>query len=165
MAVGNGNVIKGSDLQVWVDGNPIAFSTSCDLSLSGDTTSIANKDFGNGWQSNVITSRSWEISCEAMYADAGYTGHATNATLFNAYKNGTEVTLVWGCTQNAGSANRVADVDKAGGWTQSGFMLTGKAIVTSLSFSGPNEDSGTMSVTFTGNGEIKTGGSNNNPNP
>ena len=133
----NSNVIMGSDLMVFIGTKTIGFATSCSLELSGDATDISNKDFGNGWSSSKITNRSWTVSED----------------LFDAYVNGTELTIKWQPTTNYNAAERVNDKPQAG-WTGAGVSYSGKATVTSLSASADNGSAGTFSVTFTGIGAI-----------
>lgn len=153
------NVINGSDMCLWLGGKPIAYASSCSLSLSADATDISNKDEGNGWKSSVISSRSWECTTSNMYAETpAMEGEVTFATLFDAYKNGTELELTFGVTQNAAATERKANItDYTEGWKPSGsFALHGKCIVTSLSATGDNGSNGTFECTLTGVGEIKT---------
>jgi predicted secreted protein len=158
-------IIKGSDLQVFlaqpVDGGnatfkTIGFATNCQLQLSSDSSDVSTKDFGSGWNSSVITKRSFTISCENLYA----TGTASNNSLtfddlFSAYINGTELTVKVGCTVNAGADERHPDIPTAG-WTVNATMpsYTGKVIVSSLSISGNSSDNASCSVEFTGVGAL-----------
>ena len=151
----NSNVIMGSDLMVFIGNKTIGFATSCSLELSGDATDISNKDFGNGWSSSKITNRSWTVSSENMYAEKADMDNTSESfeDLFDAYVNGTELTIKWQPTTNYNAAERVND-KPAAGWTGSGVSYSGKATVTSLSASADNGSAGTFSVTFTGMGAI-----------
>ena len=150
----NSHIIKGSDLMIFVGGKVIGFATSCELSMSADATETSNKDSGNGWATSSITKRSWTMSSDNMYAETVYTGEKTFADLFDAYSNGTELSLVWAPTQNVGAAVRKPEVQDASGWTQNGTTYSGNAIVTSLSATASNDDNATFSVEFTGIGPI-----------
>lgn len=157
----NSNIVKGSDLMIFVKdssnaaGKVIGFATSCELSMSADATETSNKDSGNGWATSAVTKRSWTMSSENMYAETVYTGEKTFANLFDAYANGTELTLVWSPTQNVGAATRTPEVsDTSAGWVSTGTTYSGVGIVTSLSATASNDDNATFSVEFTGVGPI-----------
>lgn len=151
----NSNVIMGSDLMAFIGTKTIGFATSCSLELSGDATDIANKDFGNGWAASKITNRSWTVSSDAMYAEKGDMDNTSESfeDLFDAYVNGTELTIKWQPTTNYNAAERVNDKPSTG-WTGKGASYTGKVIVTSLSANADNGSAATFSVTFTGIGAI-----------
>lgn len=151
----NDNLIKGSDVLIWVGDKTIGFSQSMTISMSGEATAVSNKSAGNGWQSNILASRSWTASSDAVYAVDVYSTECSYEDLYDAYINGTSVTLSWGVNQNAGATTgRVADVDKANGWKKSGTYYTGSAIITNLELSASNDDSASYSVEFTGSGAI-----------
>lgn len=159
----NENLVKGSDLLIWVDGKTIGFSQSMTISMSGEATAVSNKSAGNGWQSNVLASRSWTASSDAVYAIDVYSTECSYDKLYDAYINGTPVALTWGVNQNHGATTRVADVDKvptensnAVGWKHNATApyYSGSAIITNLELSGSNEDAASYSVEFTGSGSI-----------
>ncbi len=159
------NIIKGSDLQVFLATanasgtqtfKTIGYATNCQLQLSSDSSDVSTKDFGSGWNSSVITKRSFTISCENLYA----TGQASNNSLtfddlFNAYVNGTELTVKVGCTVNAGAEERQPNVP-TNGWTVNATMpaYTGTVVVSSLNISGNVSDNASCSVEFTGVGAL-----------
>lgn len=156
----NKSVIQGSDVMLTVGSKPIGFATSHTLSITTETADISNKDFGNGYSSVLPTTISWECSCEAMYATDVYEGSATYAELLGYVTNKTEVTVVFGNSQNAGASTRTSEVDSAGGWVVSG-VANGKGYITSLELNGANGEAATFSVTITGNGAIKAGAPSN----
>ena len=151
----NNNVIMGSDIMVFLGGKTIGFATSCSLELSGDSTDISNKDFGNGWASSKITNRSWTVSSDNMYAEKSDMDNTSESfeDLFDAYVNGTEVTIKWQPTTNYNAEERVNDKPSTG-WVGAGVSYTGKARVTSLSATADNGSAGTYTVQFTGIGAI-----------
>lgn len=154
----NDKIIKGSDLMIFVEGNPIAFATSCEISMSAETSETSNKDSGNGWTSAAVTKRSWTASSDNMYAESAYTGEHTFASLFQLYANGTPVQLVWSPNQNAAkTTGRIAEVEDAAGWSKTGTPYSGRAIITSLSATASNDDNATFSVEFTGVSPIVLG--------
>ena len=75
--------------------------------------------------------------------------------LFDAYVNGTELTVKIGCTVNAGAEERHPDIP-TNGWTVNATMpsYTGKVTVSSLNISGNVSDNATCSVEFTGIGAL-----------
>lgn len=155
-ATGAGAYIQGSDVLVFMGGKALAYATNSSISLSADSTDVSHKDYGSGWNNSVITSRSWEMTTDALYAEDVLSGAGgTFETLFDAYINGTEVEVVFGATTNAGATTRNPNVP-AEGWTFSSHTsYKGKARVTSLSVSAGVGDNATYSVTFTGLGPVE----------
>ena len=147
----NDKIIKGSDLMIFINGQPIGFATSCEVSLSAETSDTSNKDSGNGWSSATVTKRSWTASSDNLYAESVYSGEHTFNTLFTFYSNGTPVTLVWSPNQNAAkTTGRIPEVETATGWVRVGTAYQGQAIITSLSATASNDDNATFTVEFTG---------------
>lgn len=147
----NDKIIKGSDLMIFLNGQPIGFAQSCEISMSAETSDTSNKDSGNGWSSASVTKRSWTASSDNLYAESVYSGEHTFNTLFTFYSNGTPVTLVWSPNQNAAkTTGRIPEVETASGWVRVGTAYQGQAIITSLSASAANDDNATFSVEFTG---------------
>ena len=139
MAEASDGQINGTEIGVYVAGVLVGYSTNATLNINHNTRSTSNKESG-GWEESAEAYRSWDVSCDALYAwltPAG--GDITNTTLsdmFTAYiATRTSFTLVFGNTSTAGD-----------GWT----TYTGTAWMTSASISAPNEDTATFTVTFQG---------------
>lgn len=174
-ATSNKSIIKGSDLMLFMAATPgaahsataaLGYASSCSITLSAEATSVANKDFGNGWDSNIVGNRSWTASSENMYAEDVATGAVTFKELLNAYLQGKVVTLVWAPTENVNPANEnqrkhnVTDL-ASGKWAPyigSGatktVILKGDAIITNITANANNGESATYTVEFAGAGAI-----------
>lgn len=148
------NILKGSDVMLFMENKAIAYATSASISISSDTSEISCKDFSNGWASSMITKRSWTCSSENLFGTTVLGGHKSFIDLFNAYKNGTEVAISLIVTPNGYADERVAEVPE-GGWTASKTLLSGSCIITSLSLNADNSDNASFSVEFTGVSELK----------
>lgn len=153
----NQNIIQGDDLMCWADASVVGYASSVSLTLSTATTTVSNKDAGNGWESLLATTKSWTATTEHLYAQSVYTGEKTYDDLFAAWSQGTPLTLDFALNQNGGkTTGRIADVDDtSAGWTQNGNIYEGQALITSLALTGKNGESATYTVEFKGSGEIK----------
>lgn len=156
MATTPKRIQKGDDLMVFIETTSgqttvtksIAYATAHTLTLTAETASVNSKDHGI-WTGNEVNKRSWEISSENLYTDEDY------STLFDAWSNGTKLSLVWGKKAEADSVV-VADGD-AENYTvkKTGTGATywsGNAYITSLTANANTGEKATFSVTFTGTG-------------
>lgn len=156
MSVTPKNIQKGDDLMVFIQTGTgqsattksIAYATAHTLTLTAETASVNSKDHGV-WTGNEVNKRSWEITSENLYTDEDY------STLFDAWKDGTKLSLVWGKKAEADTVV-VADGDAANYTvkkTGTGTMYwTGNAYITSLTANANTGEKATFSVTFTGTG-------------
>lgn len=156
MSVTPKNIQKGDDLMVFIQTGTgqsattksIAYATAHTLTLSAETASVNSKDHGV-WTGNEVNKRSWEITSENLFTDEDY------STLFDAWKDGTKLNLVWGKKNEADSVV-VADGDAANYTvkkTGTGTMYwSGNAYITSLTANANTGEKATFSVTFTGTG-------------
>lgn len=156
MAVTPKRIQKGDDLMVFIETTSgqttatksIAYATAHTLTLTAETASVNSKDHGI-WTGNEVNKRSWEITSENLYTDEDY------STLFDAWSNGTKLSLVWGKKAEADTVV-VADGDaenytakKTGTGTT---YWSGNAYITSLTANANTGEKATFSVTFTGTG-------------
>ena len=138
MAASDGQ-LNGTEISVYVAGTLVAYSTNATLNINNNTRSISSKESA-GWEENAESMRSWDVSCDALYAWLTPAGGAiSNTTLSDMFTNyiytRTTFELVFGNTASAGD-----------GWTK----YTGNAILTSASVTAPMEDTATFTVTFQG---------------
>lgn len=152
-----GNIVKGKKLMVWVksgSGNytSIGFATNHTLSTSASTISVSHKDLadaGSGkWDDQDIDTLTWTITAEAFYANTqegiGF------ADVFGYYAAGTVLDLKFAVA--ADSSTGVP----TGGWAvpQTGTVLSGKAIISSMDVNAPVDENASFSVTFQGKGAL-----------
>ena len=138
MAASDGQ-LNGTEISVYVAGTLVAYSTNATLNINNNTRSISSKESG-GWEENAEAMRSWDVSCDALYAwltpAGGAIANKTLSDMFTAYiATRTTFELVFGNTESAGD-----------GWTK----YTGNAILTSASITAPLEDTATFTVSFQG---------------
>ena len=150
------NIVAGDSLMVFITigtgssltRKSIAYATAHTLSLTAETASVNSKDHGN-WSGNEVNKRSWEITSENLYTEEDYD------TLFDAWKDGTKLTLVWAKKSEADSVI-VADGDAANytpdTTTAGKKYYSGDAYITSLNANANTGEKATFSVTFTGTG-------------
>lgn len=148
MALDSTKIIKGQELMLFYNNKSLAWATSHSLNLSGNTTSISTKDHGL-FDATKLNSVSWEITAENLYSDDAFD------TMFDLMMQTEELTVCFGhYSENSGIAGAQLDGES---WTQSSTksVYQGKGYITSLTANAPNGDNATMSITFSGVGELK----------
>lgn len=133
----NVDLQKGDLLFVFIDGKPIAFSSSCGLSLSKDTIDTANKMSG-GWATSQSGKKSWSMSSEALLTKK--VGVLSFDTLMTSFNSSDPVDVVYGLASST--------FDLQAGW------YSGKAHITKIDQKADNGANCTCSVEFTGTGEL-----------
>lgn len=121
--------IKGKNVNLLINGNPVAGSTSCTFALSANTADAASKsDPGDGmWDSPSVQNYSWTMSNESFVVGAG-----DLAVLLDTVINGDAVVDV-----HFQEANAV-------------IGMAGKAVVTQLQVSASNGENVTLSLSLEG---------------
>jgi hypothetical protein len=140
------NLLLGDELFVYTQigelWEPVAFSSSCSLSLSSDSIDTSNKMSGV-WTSALPGKLSWTISTESLmsYNETGYGYFFEKLTSREAFK------------LRFGQATSVEEADFAMNETK--VYYEGEAFCTSCNLTADNGGVCTMSIEFTGNGELK----------
>ena len=158
MAVSAGRkMVKGSDIMLFTyqsgEYQSIAHGTSHSLSLSADTEDINTKDAGK-FGLTEVNKLNWEISADHMYTHDGYD------TFFTAMNAMEPITVVFGLKADSEIAGTPADVNISadGNWTtNSSYIYSGKAIITSLDWNADAGSKSTISVNLQGQGAITKG--------
>ena len=164
----NSDILKGTVLMLFVDGEPIAFATSNSLNFTTNTTEVSTKDHGL-FPAVIAQSISWEATAENLAC-------AENIDqllgILEGAKNNTLVTLKFAKPTNWQDEG-IVEVDGASEWentntdcdashtitaNDANIIAEGKALLTSFSINAPAGDNTTLSATFTGVGAIKTCG-------
>lgn len=151
------DILKGSALMLFVNGAPIGFATSHSLSINTNTTSISTKDHGD-FPSTIPQNITWEVTAENLYSTAG------EAIYMQLQVNMKAVTIVFAQAsnyQNTGVQEGLpmlpTGIQGAQGpqeWGVGNKIAEGEALITSYSINAPAGDNATMSVTFTGTGQL-----------
>lgn len=139
----NSDIVKGNQLQVFIGNDPIAFATSCTLTVTTNTTQIATKDHGE-YPSTLPQSITWEITADNLYAG--------DANLLTSQKEMSTVNVKFAPVSNYDSKGLVG-TDHAN-WTAGNAIVSGDAYITSISINAATGDNATYSVTFTGAGPL-----------
>ena len=142
MAVQDGQ-LNGTQLGVYVAGTLIAFSTNATININHSTRNTSSKESG-GWEESMEGMRTWDVSCDALYAwlrsDGGAIAKTTMSDMFTNYINTrTSFELTW-----------VSALTTGVGWTK--YFLTAR--MTSASITAATEETATFSVNFQGSGSL-----------
>lgn len=130
-----GQIYKGKDLRLSVDGKTLYHSTSCQISISTTLEAIATKDTDG--TVNVPSNYEWSLSAESLTADKAA------ASTQNDFFDLLQLQL----------QSKEIDVEMTTG--KSGdILLKGKAYVESTSISAEVGSSSTSSFSFKGNGDL-----------
>jgi len=144
----NTGIIEGQDLIVFVDvagtPTPIAHTTSHTIEVTLGTRDRVSKDTGK-WARKMPNLLGWTMNVEALATYDGYGYH----DLFDLQIARTPVTIK--------SAGRAA-VDSNDTWAPEQVgdaYYEGSAYITGLPMSAPNNEDGTFSCSFEGDGELE----------
>lgn len=86
--------ILGTDLMIFIEGQPVAYSTSAKLSIAANTEDVSSKDSGM-WEESIITKFSWTVSTDALFSiDGASSGNLDISDLWNYYINRNQVEVV-----------------------------------------------------------------------
>ena len=142
-------ILRGNDLMIFKDTTgagtaykALAFSTSCQLSLTGNTLETSSKD-GGKWTSKAVSKLSWSLTTDNLYSVEDF-----NA-LVNSWISREELTVAFSVCTNADSDTGLP----ADGW-KIGGGYTGKVVITSITANAPDNDNATYSVTLEGTGAL-----------
>lgn len=142
-------ITRGSELQLFYNGNTLAYATSHTLTQTAETSSISTKDNGIN-TSNVVTSLTWEVTAENLYTDDDFD------TLDALYQAGEPIDIVLSRVSNFSTKGLVATGGDVQAWaSDSTNYRTGKAIITNLSVNANAGEYATYSITLTGTGALK----------
>ena len=150
--------IKGKDMMMFFDGEVIALSTSCDLTINANYESTATKDDGI-WDDKELTNCTYSGSNDSLMAAEPNAGAATYETLFDALINGTALDLMFGIPQNQNDSGIKTEDNAEGGdsWEQpSGKYYKGRVKITSLAWSAPRDGAATYKVSFESCGPLSS---------
>lgn len=131
MAAVNGTLIVLND-----SGTPIALTTSATLNIELDLPDASTKD-SSGWAKHILGQKSWSVDLDGL---ADFETAANVDDLVNYILNRTQVSLEFEPTGTAFSTK--------------GVSYTGTASVASVSIVAANEDTATLSGSFTGDGPL-----------
>lgn len=124
-------VTRGLDILVYVGDVVVGGQKNCTLSMEAETIDISNKeDFG--WASFIGGAKSWSVSCDGQFiAD-----NEGKTQLFEAFKSATNVKV------------EMKNADES-------VYFSGQAQITSIEIEASFDDVATLSIEFTGVGELQ----------
>jgi len=138
------SIIKGQNLRVTVGGKCIAYATSCTFHIAADVQDVSTKD-DTFFNVSEVMGLSWDASTDSLVTltDPGSNGELP-ADIFSAMISMTKVQLSF--DQTAGTNNRTGQ--------NSALKKTGDAYITDVSITAANRQSSTMTVQFSGAGQL-----------
>lgn len=157
----NKTAIMGDDLFLYIVDESgttkqvIAFASSCELSIEGETVDMSNK-MSCRWQANKRGNNSYSISSDSLYTQIASDG-ASFDDLFKKMVKGDAIT--WYIGSPKAMAEDETCEDRNFELDETLRYYTGEAIITSLSLSASTGEIASCSLSLTGSGEIKQGGS------
>jgi len=142
-------IIKGDELQLFLQDGAPKFATSHTLTLSGSTLETDTKDHGF-WGASEVGKLTWELTAECLYTDGDYD------SMFDMMIAHTPITLTFAKVKNY-SVNGLSSVGgDVASWVPDVIQRRGNAYVTSLTANANTGENATYSITFTGAGPLKT---------
>jgi len=141
-------IIKGDELQLFINNNAPVWATSHTLTLTGNTLDIATKDHGN-WAASEIGNLTWELTAECLYSDGDYDD------MFDYMVAKTRMMIQFAEVANYNPNGLVSTGGEVQAW-QPDVMNSkkGYAVVTSLTANANTGENATYSITFTGAGPL-----------
>lgn len=137
--------IKGQNLRVFVGGQCVAAATSCQLHVSAGTEDSSTKDTASGWDESTVTTKSWDISCDALVTLTDPVSGGTGKTTVDIIGLiGTSVQVFF--DQTSGANNRTAGT--------AAIKKSGTAIVEDVSINAANRQNASYTVKFKGTGAL-----------
>jgi hypothetical protein len=142
-------IIRGSELQVFINDAAPAWCTSHTMTKSAETTSTVTKDHGIN-TNNAVTALNWELTGEFLFSDNDYD------MFFDLFSEGETVSIKFCHVANYSTQGLI----RAGGdveeWLPSNKSMVGQAIITNLTANANAGETATFSVTFTGTGALNS---------
>ena len=128
------NIVNGTNLRFYWEGDPIGEATSCTVNLSRETREVLTKDNVSSWTAYLAGRKSGTVDFEGLIA---YDTTNTAVTdIFTAYDNGTSITM------------RFTDD------TATHPYWEAEVIITSMTMTGAVEENATYSAKWTITGAV-----------
>lgn len=135
----NTDLIRGNDLMIYVNSQPIAFAKSVDLSISADSIDTSNKMSGR-FKSSLQGVISYTVNTDFLYTQA--TGDTSFDAMMTIMLTGGTIDFVIGTTTDATT------------FAMTKGMYSGKANITSLNLKAENEGIVNCSISLNGTGAL-----------
>lgn len=133
---------SGTDLRVYMGGNPIGYATECTLNIDMATVEVLHKDSAGNSAEVDASTISWTMSCSGFVSEDTTINTVTvedQTALQDAILARTSLTLKW---STGATGER---------------LLTGSAYITNYSETGSVGETATYTVNFTGDGALTAG--------
>jgi predicted secreted protein len=139
-------VFNGTQLVVLIDGQVIAHSTSCSLSINIDTPDASDKESG-GWAAEIGGQRSWSLTTDGLATiEPAATATYVSTAELSAYAIARTAVTVKFTTVVSGSTLNTGD-----------YYWSGSAFIESFDVTADMENPVTYSVSFKGTGALTVG--------
>jgi len=141
-------ILKGDQIQLFINNNAPLWATSHTLTLTGNTVDIATKDHGS-WGASEIGNLTWELTAECLYSDGDYDD------MFDRMVAKTKLMIQFAKVANYDPNGLVSTGGNVQAWTPDvQSAKKGYAVVTSLTANANTGENATYSITFTGAGPL-----------
>jgi len=132
------SAVNGTLILLQDDGTAFALSTSCSLNIDVDLPDASSKS-SSGWAEHIKGQRSWSVDLDSL-ADFETTTVGGVKTIIDYVINESDVSIEF--------------EPQTGAFDSAGISFTGTASTSSVSVEASNEDTATLSGSFTGNGAL-----------
>ena len=139
--------LKGQNFRIFVADMPVAGSTSCTVTLTGNTESASTKNDMDGADKPEITSKGWSVQVESLCV-------LIMPMLLSAAKAMQPLRVVWDETTGQGNETPI----------KAAYGRQGFAFINDLNFSFNDRANATMSAQASGTGKLEKIASSFNPN-
>lgn len=141
MAVETTKMIEGSDLMLFFDDKPLAFSNNASLEITRESKEVSSKDSTGDWKDFIKGKVSWTASTDGLMAFTLTGTTLDNEDLFAYINSGAEINVVFGIKTGTSPDWTVDSAQK---------YYSGTGFVTSFSMGAGDNDSATYSISIQG---------------
>ena len=145
-------------MMLFLGGEAVALSTSCDLTITANFESTATKDDGV-WDDKELVNCTYSGNNDSLYAVKPNEGAATYKKLFDALINGTALEMVFGLAANVNDSGlKKTDASEEGeeSWESPvDGCYKGQIKLTSIALTAPRDGAATYKVSFESCGPLQ----------
>lgn len=131
--------LKGQNFRIYVGNSVVGMATGCTCTLTNNTEDASHKDITGMASLPTVISKGWSVSVESLSV-------ADTATLLNAIKNKTKLTVKWDESNTSNNQKALKAV----------FGRKGQAYLNDVTFNFNDRENSTKSLQFTGTGALST---------
>lgn len=141
------DLVKGSALNLWYNGNVIAWATNHTFNSTVNLNEVNCKDAGD-YPLQIATNITWNISCEYLYAEA------STDLILQLYKAKTPIQITYAEVSNYSTADEQGVIGKEKTWSMGDIIAQGNVIINDLTINSNAGEQASFSCTMTGSGSF-----------